>query len=93
MARPEKLFKILDDIDGRGYGGYKQIAGRYDYGDYILFVDHVQSDPFAAPSRLRVNVPAGVAALPRDLIDDRAGRVTRRGAGACGAGAPRASIV
>jgi len=75
MARPEKLFKILESIDGRGYGAYKEIAGRYDHGEYILFIDRVQSDPFASPSRVRINVPAGVAGLPADCIQDHAGRV------------------
>lgn len=75
MARPEKLFKILDSIDGRGYGAYREIGGRYDLGEFILFIDHVQADPFAAPSRIRVHVPAGVAGIPTDAIDDHAGRV------------------
>ncbi len=62
-------------MDGRGYGAYKQIAGRYDFGEYVLFIDKVQSDPFASPSRVRLHVPAGVAGLPPDLIQDPAGRV------------------
>jgi len=75
MARPEKLFRILDAIDGKGYGAYREIQGRYDFGEYILFIDHVQSDPFASPSRVRINVPAGVAGLPPESHQDRAGRV------------------
>jgi len=75
MARPEKLFRILDAIDGKGYGAYKEIQGRYDFGEYILFIDHVQGDPFASPSRMRINVPAGVAGLPAGSHRDRAGRV------------------
>ncbi len=75
MARPEKLFKILDSIDGRGYGAYREIGGRYDLGEFILFIDHVQADPFAAPSRIRVHVPAGVAGVPVEAIVDHTGRV------------------
>lgn len=75
MARPEKLFRILESIDGQGYGAYKEILGRYDFGEYILFIDHVQADPFAAPSRMRINVPAGVAGFPADLFDDDPGRI------------------
>lgn len=75
MARPEKLFKILDSIDGGPYGAYKEILGRFDFGEYILFVDHVQTDPFAAPSRIRINVPSGTAGIPIDLLDDDAGRI------------------
>ncbi|MBN2489968.1 MAG: ABC-ATPase domain-containing protein [Planctomycetes bacterium] len=75
MARPEKLLRILETIDGRGYGAYRDIAGRFDFGEFILFIDHVQADPFAAPSRVRVNLPAGIAALPPELYADAAGRV------------------
>ena len=75
MTQPEKLFRILETIDGQGYGAYKDILGRYDFGEYILFIDHVQSDPFAAPSRVRVNVPAGVAGIPSEHLYDPPGRV------------------
>lgn len=75
MARPEKLFRILDSIDGQGYGTYKEILGRYDFGEYIVFIDHVQADPFAAPSRVRINVPAGVAGFPSHLFADEPGRI------------------
>lgn len=62
-------------MDGHGYSAYKQIAGRYDFGEYVLFIDKVQSDPFASPSRVRIHIPAGVTGLPTDLIQDPAGRV------------------
>ncbi|MDP7040876.1 MAG: ABC-ATPase domain-containing protein, partial [Myxococcota bacterium] len=51
-------------IDGRGYPNYKQIAGSYAAKGFTLFVDHVQGDPFASPSRLRVIVDALSANLP-----------------------------
>jgi predicted ABC-class ATPase len=44
-------------IDGRGYKAYRSIEGAYDLVDYWLRIDHVQSDPFAAPSRVRVRLP------------------------------------
>ncbi len=50
----ERLHQILRRIDGRGYKAYKDIRGRYDLDGYILCVDRVQGDPFAAPSQLRV---------------------------------------
>ena len=51
------LEDILRRIDGRGYPAYKDIRGHYACRGYDLFIDHVQGDPFAAPSRLRVRVP------------------------------------
>lgn len=60
----EELRSILQRIEGRGYGAYKDIAGRYAGEDFALEVVHVQGDPFASPSRLAVHIPA--EALPLD---------------------------
>jgi predicted ABC-class ATPase len=51
------LEALLRRIDGRGYPAYKDLARSYDMGGFVLKVDHVQGDPFASPSRLRVVVP------------------------------------
>jgi len=56
MRGKETLRTILRRIDGRGYKAYKEIEGAYDFGEYALFIDHVQGDPFAAPSQVRVQV-------------------------------------
>ncbi len=70
-----RLRQTLRRIDGRGYKAYKDIEGSYDFGSFRLHVDHVQGDPFAAPSRLRVEVPPAVAAVPPDLWERRARRI------------------
>ncbi|MGM0575362.1 MAG: ABC-ATPase domain-containing protein [Myxococcota bacterium] len=64
MRDAEDLRETLRRIDGRGYKAYKDIRGTYRLGGWTLCVDHVQGDPFAAPSRLRLQVPAGEAAFP-----------------------------
>ncbi len=56
MKDKTQLAAELRRIDGKGYGSYKDLAGPYDMGGFILRVDHVQGDPFASPSRLRVEV-------------------------------------
>jgi predicted ABC-class ATPase len=71
----ERLTATLRRIDGRGYGAYKDIRGSYAFPGLELMVDHVQGDPFAAPSRVRVRVPAPEAGVPPDLWQDRARRV------------------
>ncbi len=58
------LRAILHRIDGRGYKAYKEIQGRWRFPDFTLLIDHVQGDPFAAPTRARVLVPARVAQFP-----------------------------
>lgn len=60
MSGSEKaLERILGRIDGRGYKAYREIEGSWEYGDGLcLTVEHVQADPFAAPSRLELFLPA-----------------------------------
>jgi predicted ABC-class ATPase len=70
MLRPaQELERLLGAIDGRGYRAYRDIAGGWAVGDVALWIDHVQGDPFAAPSRLRARLPMEVAALPAELRD------------------------
>ncbi len=65
------LQKRLRTIDGRGYKSYQAILGHYDYGSFVLYIDHVQSDPFAPPSRLRARVEQGRACFPQRLYSSR----------------------
>lgn len=76
MKTSEDLRRDLRAIDHRGYPAYKGLQGQYDFDDYILSIDHVQGDPFAAPSRLSVLVPAGKAGFPAACSDTHAKRVT-----------------
>lgn len=62
----DELSRLLEKIDRRGYKAYKEIAGSYEYSRYTLYIDHVQGDPFAAPSKVRVRVPMAVAGFPED---------------------------
>jgi predicted ABC-class ATPase len=71
----ERLRAILRRIDGKGYKTYKGLEGTYDFGFFRLSVDHVQSDPFAAPSRLSAFVPSAEAALPSDLFSNKVRRI------------------
>ncbi|WP_290648851.1 ABC-ATPase domain-containing protein [Aquisalimonas sp.] len=60
----KRLQSILLNIDGKGYKAYRQLTGAYAFDDFALYVDHVQGDPFAAPSRLRAIMPWHEARLP-----------------------------
>lgn len=61
----QKLADILRRIDGRGYPAYREIQGAWTFPNFTLWVDHVQGDPFASPSRVRITLPASVAAFPQ----------------------------
>ncbi len=67
MATQNHLYDQLSRLDGQSYGAYKSLKGEYDFGEFILHIDHVQEDPFAAPSRVRVVVPQRVAGFPHHL--------------------------
>lgn len=70
-----QLRNTLSRIDGKGYKAYKDLAGSYDLGRFSLCVDHVQGDPFAAPSRMRVRVPMGGAGFPAFLFENKVRRL------------------
>lgn len=65
----ERLRTELLGLDGRNYKAYKDIQGwNGDFERFTLRIDHVQGDPFAAPSRLRAFVPLGEAGLPESSM-------------------------
>lgn len=71
MRGSAALAETLDLLDGRGYKAYREIEGAWQFADFQLFVDHVQADPFAAPSKLRVRVDLDLAELPNDAHANR----------------------
>ena len=76
MRTASELREQLKRIDYRSYPAYKELRGQYDFGDYILSIDHVQGDPFAAPSRLSVLVSGSRAGFPAELFDTMPKRIT-----------------
>ena len=75
MKNSNDLKKQIDSIDGRGYKSYKTLEGDYDFGEYILHIDHVQGDPFASPSRIRVSMKGNVNKIPYDLFNESYKRI------------------
>jgi predicted ABC-class ATPase len=67
MSDLESLKSELRRLDGRPYPAYKDIRGDWDLGALRLRIDHVQGDPFAAPSRLRAWIQVG---LGRSICGD-----------------------
>lgn len=71
----QDLIDRFHEIDGRNYGQYKSVVGDYDYGDFTLHIDRVQSDPYAPPSQLRATASPAKMGIPEDLLDTREKRV------------------
>jgi predicted ABC-class ATPase len=73
------LESILHRIDGRGYKAYKEIEGRrFSFDVFDLAVEHVQGDPYAAPSRLRALIPLANSGIPRSTLTTGARRRATR---------------
>lgn len=47
------LTSTLKKLEKQNYRAYQQIKGQYEFGDFTLYIDHIQSDPYASASRLR----------------------------------------
>ncbi|AGF54494.1 putative ABC-class ATPase [Clostridium saccharoperbutylacetonicum] len=71
MKNLDELKSELYKIDGKSYKLYKNLEGQYAFKNYILSIDHVQGDPFAAPSRIRVIVKQNTAGFPKELFDNK----------------------
>lgn len=76
MNTATELRNRLRNIDHKGYPAYKDLKGQYQFGDYVLSIDHVQGDPFASPSRLSVRVEKSKAGFPAAYYDTPAKRIT-----------------
>jgi predicted ABC-class ATPase len=69
------LNQELLSLEGASYGAYRRIQGVHPQDDFTLFIDRVQADPFASPSRVRVRLPMDRAKLPLDLWNSEIRRV------------------
>lgn len=75
MKASTDLRDLLNRIDHRGYPAYKDTKGSWQFDGYVLSIDHVQGDPFAAPSKVSVHVPGKLAAFPAELYDEKHKRI------------------
>ncbi len=65
MKNSVELKNLLRQIDHKGYPAYKDTKGQYQFGQYILSIDHVQGDPFASPSKVSIIVSGKTAGFDR----------------------------
>jgi len=99
MKSHEDLRSVLQGMDGKGYKAYKAIEGRWRFPGFVMSVDHVQGDPFADPSRVRVLLPPDFTGLDPGvcrpgsravgtacLLARRFAREARKGSGVKGTG-------
>lgn len=75
MRSDRDLKNILDRIDHRGYPAYKDTKEEYQFSKYVLDIEHVQGDPFASPSQIRISVSGKVAGIPSKYFDKKHKRI------------------
>lgn len=74
MKSSEELRAVLRAIDHKSYPAYKSLAGSYSFGTYVLCIEHVQGDPFAAPSSVSVRVDHQTAGFLPEYYETKENR-------------------
>ena len=64
MKNQNDLRYILESLENRNYSEYKRIKGPWHFPKFKLVVDHVQGDPFAAASLMRIFIQMPTADFP-----------------------------
>ena len=64
-----RLEQLLHDTDHKSYPAYKALAGAYQFPGFTLSIDHVQGDPFAAPSSLSIHMSAAQHGIPKEYYE------------------------
>lgn len=75
MKTAADLQNLLRQIDHKGYPAYKDTKGKYQFQQYVLSIDHVQGDPFAAPSKVSIIVPGKVAGFDGKCYDSEVRKI------------------
>ena len=70
MKQPKDLVSLIKTMDGKGYKAYKALKDTYDFGAYVLIIDHVQGDPFALASRVRVRIDRSQSGFQRETTSN-----------------------
>ncbi|MDY5791962.1 MAG: ABC-ATPase domain-containing protein [Oliverpabstia intestinalis] len=75
MNTSQDLKDLLFRINRKSYPAYKDTKGSYRFPGYVLSIDHVQGDPFAAPSKLSLHIKGAQAGFPETLYATREMRI------------------
>lgn len=71
----QRLRSALQSMDHKSYPAYKGLRGSYQFSQYQLNIDHVQGDPFAAPSRVSVEISGKQAGFPAEYYQQKHRRI------------------
>ena len=69
------LYDAMCSCDGKGYGAYKDLKGKWTVNHGRLqcdiYIDNVQADPFAPPSRMRVRIDSDQVGYPDNWTSNK----------------------
>lgn len=66
MQTQNELVQTLSGLERKRYPAYKTLKGQYQFQNYEVWIDHVQGDPFAEPSKVRIVISINAAGFPED---------------------------
>ena len=69
MKSSTELRNLLKQIDHKGYPAYKDTKGKYQFDGYVFAIEHVQGDPFAAPSKVSIHILGKDSVFNKDLYN------------------------
>ena len=76
MQTSSQLQTLLRSIHRKSSPAYKSLKGFYQFEQYILSIDHIQGDPFAAPSHVSVKINGRAAGFPAFCLKSTLTRTT-----------------
>lgn len=75
MKDMNELKDLLRRIDHKGYPAYKDTKGIYQFTNYILDIEHIQGDPFASPSNIKIIIKGKTADIPEIYYNKKCKRI------------------
>ena len=76
MKTDRQLLELLRSMDHKSYPAYKALKGSYRFQGFELRIDHVQGDPFAAPSHVSLILEYKSCGFPEEFRKDSLSRKT-----------------
>ncbi|SMF66229.1 ABC-ATPase domain-containing protein [Pseudobacteriovorax antillogorgiicola] len=74
----KKLEQMLIGLHHKNYRLYKEIKGETLFPNFRLIVDHVQGDPFAAPSKMRIFLDPSTHQIPQSYANNQTRTIALR---------------
>lgn len=68
MQTKNDLHKQIIALEGKRAGSYRDLDGQYNFSEFVMTFEYVQSEQKKASARIRIRVPFSVAKFPHDVF-------------------------